>query len=94
MVLLETLDPEELRLVQVMIQRHAALHRQRPRGSSSSTTGPTLAAEVRAGRSRATTSACLQALERAQVAGLSGDEAVMWAFEANKAGRRTCAGDD
>ncbi len=91
MVQLEQLDPEELRLVQVMTQRHAQLTGSE-RGQFVLDNWETLAAKFVRVIPRDYARA-LQALERAQVAGLDGEEAVMWAFEANKADVARVRGD-
>ena len=91
MVQLEQLDPEELRLVQVMTQRHVQLTRS-TRGQFVLENWPTLARQFVRVIPR-DYARVLQALERAQVAGLDGEEAVMWAFEANKADAARVRGD-
>ena len=91
MVLLEGMDPEEVRLVRGMVERHAR-H-----------TGSELARRLLANWPEQAPhfvrvmprdyKRVLQALGRAQVAGLDGDAAVMWAFEANKADAARVSGD-
>ncbi len=83
MVLLERLDPEEEWLVRGMVQRHAR-HTGSERARWLLADWPAQARHFVRVMPR-DYQRVLQALERAQVAGLGGDAAVMWAFEANKA---------
>jgi glutamate synthase (ferredoxin) len=91
MVLLEELDPEELRLVRGMVERHAAYTgsgRARQVLDQWQALAPHFVRVMPRDYKRV-----LQTLEQAQVAGLDGEEAVMWAFEVNKADAARVRGD-
>jgi glutamate synthase (NADPH) large chain len=91
MVLLEVLDPEELRWVQGMVRRHVEYTgsvRGRAILDDWQNASQSLVRVMPRDYKRA-----LQAMEQAQVAGLDGEEAIMWAFERNKADAARVTGD-